>query len=337
MDLLSADLTFQQGRLELTLSLTLQRGQRVGLVGRNGAGKSTLLELLAGGLSPTEGRVLKAPGARLELKRFGDEPPQFQSRNAATVWEVGTRALEHVRELERALRDAEKRLGEGEALEHQLERYAELTERFEAAGGYNAETTLERTLSAFGFTPEDYARSTVTLSGGERSKLTLALALTQQPDILLLDEPSSHLDLFTRRGLAERLKRYPGALLFASHDRSLLDAVCTHVLHLEAGNLTLYKGGYSSFKRSQGLALRTAQKRTKERHKEVVALSASAARLKGWGTPTAARQRRSTLKRLERLQEDEEVAPRSSTPDDLSIDAQKAKGTLLSAEHLSKR
>ncbi len=334
MNLLDATLTYRRDGRDLlsNVSLTLRRGQRVGLVGRNGAGKSTLLNLLAGDLLPDEGRVLRAPGMRLGAQ-------QTLTRDI-TVWDAGLRALAHVRDSEAALREEERRLSAGEGpLEHTLKVYAELTERFEAAGGYEAEAKLERTLTTFGFTPADYERSVLEFSGGERSKLTLALALVNQPDVLLLDEPSSHLDLTTRRTLAERLKTYPGALLFASHDRALLDEVCTHTLHLETGHLTLYKGNYSSFRQTQGFAVRTAQKRAKERGKEVAALSASAARLRGWGTPSAARQRRNTLKRLDRLQEVE--APRSQsaneTVKEVSLGAKKARGTLLNAEHLSKR
>ena len=331
MELLSAELTFRRDGRELLsrAPLTLRRGERLGLVGRNGAGKSTLLNLLAGNLLPDEGRVRKAPGARLG---FGQELTQRAPN--LTVWEAGLGALAHVRDLEASLRREERYLT-GEDIEARLARYAELTERFEAAGGYEAEASLERTLATFGFTPDTYDKPVLGCSSGERARLSLALALVSQPDILLLDEPSSYLDLGVRQTLAERLKRYPGALLFASHDRALLDAVCTHVLHLESGQLTRYKGNYSSFRQTQGHTLRTTQKRSKERSKEVTALSAAANRLKGWGTPTAARQRRSIDKRLDRLRAEAGQVARPTTSE-LSVGS-KARGTLLSAAHLSKR
>ena len=190
MDLLSADnLTYRLGGRDLLsrVSFALRSGERLGLVGRNGAGKTTLLNLLAGSLWPDEGRVLRAPGVRVGLQ------PRL---TRGTVAQARQRALAHVQTLEAALRDAERRLAAQDAdLNRALEDYATLTEHFESAGGYEAEVKLERTLALFGFSPADDARHVATLSGGERARLSLALALTDQPGVLLLDEPSSHLDL----------------------------------------------------------------------------------------------------------------------------------------------
>ena len=115
------------------------------------------------------------------------------------------------------LRDAETRLDEPG-----LERYGELSALFEAAGGYGAETALRATLGRLGFSEADLARDVLTLSGGERSRLALARALATRADLLLLDEPSSYLDLPAKRWLGDALAAYPGTLLLASHDRALL-------------------------------------------------------------------------------------------------------------------
>ena len=138
------------------------------------------------------------------------------------MWTVAEGALEEVRRLEATLRDAETHLDDQD--EVGLERYGELSALFEAAGGYGAETTLRATLGRLGFAEADLARDVLTLSGGERSRLALARALARRADLLLLDEPSSYLDLPAKRWLGDALANYPGTLLLASHDRALLDA-----------------------------------------------------------------------------------------------------------------
>ena len=220
------------------VSFALHGGEKVGLVGKNGAGKTTLLSLIAGVGAPTDGRIVRVPGLRLGYAK------QVTTAWRGTLWEVAAGALAYVRGLEAALRAAETHL-EGEA---QLARYADLTALFEQAGGYEAEATLQAHLSWLGFSGADYTRDVATLSGGERARLGLARALTERPDLLLLDEPSSFLDLPTKTWLAETLAHYPGALLLAAHDRALLDAVCRRTLHLEGGVVTSYRGGYSRFR-----------------------------------------------------------------------------------------
>ncbi len=228
-------------RLEHTVlqnvGFSLKRGEKVGLVGANGAGKTTLLGLLAGNLTPTEGRIVKPPGLRLAYAE------QHTERWRGTVWAVAEAGLAEVRRLEAELRDAETRLDK-----LGLEFYGDLSALFEAAGGYEAETALRATLSRLGFSGGDLERDVLTLSGGERSRLALARALAGRADLLLLDEPSSYLDLPGKRWLGDALKDYPGALLLASHDRALLDAVTTRTLHLKNGTVTGYRGAYSRFR-----------------------------------------------------------------------------------------
>ena len=304
------------------VSVTLRSGERVGLLGANGVGKTTLLRVLAGALTPTEGRVLRSPGVRLAyLSQDGSEM-------RGSLLEVASTALEHVRSLERELRLEETRLASGD----DLERYAQLTAQFEAAGGYEAEAALEKMLLEFGFATEQFGRSVASLSGGERARLGLVTALASRPDMLLLDEPTNHLDLFARRKLGERLKALSGALLLVSHDRALLDAVCTHVAYLEKGELILHRGNYSAFRARRDTARRGAVKRAKESAKETARLSASAQSLESWGTEAAQRQRRGLERRLEPVP----TVLEEKTPS-LNLHPAAARGTLASAKHLSKR
>jgi len=301
------------------VSLTLHSGEKVGLVGRNGAGKTTLLSLIAGSAAPTEGRVLRAPGLRVGYVEQGT------SAWRGTLWAVAAAGLAYVRELEAALRAAETRLDGPEGLEH----YAALTALFEGAGGYEAEATLRTHLGRLGFSEADDDRDVTTLSGGERARLGLARALAERPDLLLLDEPSSYLDLPTKGWLAEALAGFPGALLLASHDRALLDAVSRRTLHLGGGTVTSYRGGYTRFQAQAGHAaargLREADRAAHERH-------TLAARARAQPTLSA---RRSLERRLARLPDVPRVAAARETPLTLSAPPVRPNSLLLDARHLS--
>ena len=332
MDYLRAEgLSLQLGQRDIfqSVSLTLSQGQRIGLVGRNGAGKTSLLDILTGKAKPTEGVVTLTPGVRLSYVQ------QTPLVGEGTLLETAQSSLAHLRELEQSLRDEEKRLATGEG---SLEHYAKLTTQFETAGGYHAETDLETLLFEFGFTEAQFEQPLTTLSGGEGARLKLVMALAEKPDVLLLDEPSNHLDLKLRRKLAARLAKFPNALLLASHDRALLDAVCTHIGQLANGSLSLYKGNYSQFRARQLQMQRSGQKQSKQRAKEVAHLQAAQTRLQGWGTPKAQRQRRQIEGRLEKLEPLEETFSNKlePSPHSLSLQSKRVRGTLLKAQHLGK-
>ena len=324
MELRAEHLTLQRGSTDVLtdVSFVLRTGERVGLVGRNGAGKTTLLRLLAGELTPTEGRVVRSPGVEVAYLRQGG----IAAGSDKTVWEAAAEALAKVKGLERDLRELEKNLDSEEA----LAQYARATTLFETAGGYGAETALEKALLEFNFTTP--TQPVTELSGGERTRLALVRALTTSPDVLLLDEPTNHLDLATKRTLADKLVKFPGALLVASHDRALLDKVCTHIAYLDKGRLELYRGTYTRFRERQAQQGGTALKKARESAKERARLQEAQRRLQRWGTPKAQRQRKSLERRLEPFV----GAPSPEPSPTLSLDARKARGTLLKAEHLGK-
>jgi len=298
-------------------SLSLQAGQKVGLVGRNGSGKSTLLRLLAGLQTPADGRVVRSPGLRV-----GYASQSGAELGRGTVWEAGQRALGSVRALEATLREEEARLARGEG---DLARYGELLTLFEARGGFEAEAQLTPTLERFGFGEGRLSEPVGTLSGGERARLALALALAAQPDVLLLDEPSNHLDLPTRRSFTAALAASPGALLLASHDRALLDAVTTHTAHLEGGQLTLYRGSYKRFREARAHAAVGAARRLRTQAREVTRLAEAARH-------PAGRRNRTLQARLARLEGIQETPPQQARA--LTLTAAPRRGPLLDAQHL---
>ncbi len=316
--------TFTHGGQEVLrgASFTLSSGEKVGLVGRNGAGKTTLLSLMAGraaqGQVPTDGQILRAPGLRVG---YLEQTASWRG----TVWEVAAGGLAYVRGLEAALRDAETRLDDAA----RLAEYGEMTTLFEGAGGYEAEASLRSYLSRLGFSETDDDRDVTTLSGGKRARLGLARVLAERPDLLLLDEPSSYLDLPTKRWLAETLPHAPGALLLASHDRALLDVVCTRTLELKDGVVTSYRGGYSRF---QAQASHAAARGLRQAGRAAHEKRTLAARVRAQPTLST---RRSLERRLSRLPDIPQVAAPRETSLTLSAAPVKPNGLLLDARHLS--
>jgi ATP-binding cassette subfamily F protein 3 len=308
------------------VSLTIRAGERIGLVGSNGSGKSTLLRLLAGQLQPDEGQVRRTPGVRLELLR--QDPGSSKQK---TVLEAARQGLWHVHELETLLRLEEERLAGDE---DRLENYQALLEQFEQAGGYRAEHNLEKTLGHLGFGPADFSKPTASLSGGELARLGLATALASQADVLLLDEPTNHLDLTTRRQLANVLAAFNGGLMLASHDRALLDTVCSHTAQLSGGRLELSRGNYQRYLSQREHTARGHQKRAKEHQKDEARIRETVAQLRSWGTAKAQRHR----KRLERQAPVVSATPSTGSTTAFQTPALPAlRGPVVTAKHLSKR
>ena len=221
-------------------SATLPAKSRVGLIGRNGAGKSTLMKVMIGQLDADDGEIEMPRKTRIGYLQ--QEAPHGSKTPIETVLEADT---------ERAALFAEA--------EHCVDpdRVAELYERLEAIDAYTAEARAARILVGLGFDEEMQQRPLDSYSGGWKMRVALAALLFSEPDLLLLDEPSNHLDLEATLWLESFLKAYPGMMVVISHERDLLNNVVDNILHLEGGKTTLYAGGYDAFERQR--AERAAQ------------------------------------------------------------------------------
>jgi ATP-binding cassette subfamily F protein 3 len=224
-------------------SLTVEAGEKVGLVGRNGAGKTTLLEILAGNSEPDAGSVERVGGARVGVT---SQSLYAGERGKVSVEEEISSAFEPLMRRERELEELEARLAEDPSLSL-LERYGRLQGEFERDGGYDYRARAASTLSGLGFAPEDWKRPVGSFSGGEQSRIALARLLLEEPDLVLLDEPTNHLDLRAIEWLENFVKGAKSAVLVVSHDRYFLDAVAGSILELEDGRLTRYPGNYSHY------------------------------------------------------------------------------------------
>lgn len=224
------------------VSLTIEPGEKVALVGRNGCGKTTLLRVAMGLDDDYKGVVRTAPGARLAYVR--QKAPDFLPGESAAAY-VCRDALERRAELERL---AETMAGANErAAAEALARYAALREAYDDDGGDAAEEAADRLLQKAGLGHRADAAAE-TLSGGEKNVLALVRAVRRMPDLLVLDEPGNHLDMAGLAWLEDFIATLPCAVLLVSHDRRMLDRVATSVLELETGGLTRYAGTYSAYR-----------------------------------------------------------------------------------------
>jgi len=268
-------------------SVTVFRGEKVGIIGRNGCGKSSLLALILGQLHLDAGEYT-AP-ANLRIAAVAQDLPDSET---ALIEYVLDGDLE-LRALEGELADAQAR-GDGT---HE----ATLHARYDSHGGYGARSRAAQLAAGLGFDPQDLERPLRAFSGGLRMRANLARALMRRSELLLLDEPTNHLDLDALLWLEQWLRDYKGTLLLVSHDREFLDRIVTRILHIEAGRLTSYTGNYSDFEVQHAAhAERNAALAAKQR-REAAHIESFVARFRAQASK--ARQVQSRLKWLARLGE----------------------------------
>ncbi|HEY3013199.1 MAG TPA: ABC-F family ATP-binding cassette domain-containing protein [Gemmatimonadales bacterium] len=299
LSLAGVGVEFGATRLFQDVTFTVSRGEKWGMVGRNGTGKTTLFRLLTGEAEASRGAVARASGLKFSVM---EQHREFAG--ATTVWEAAAGRFAELLELERSLAAQGLTLAEAgdRCTPEMLARYDRDLERFEREGGYTLAPRIDAVLHGLGFDP-DRARSQelAGLSGGERGRVGLAQQLVAPADILLLDEPTNHLDLETTRWLEQYLSGLDATVLIISHDRTFLQAVVDHVLHLEAGTATPYTGDYEAFVR-QRAERRLAQQRAFAKQSRVIASEEDFIRRNIAGQNSAqARGRRRRLARVSRL------------------------------------
>jgi len=256
---------------------------RIGLIGRNGAGKSTLLKVIAGQLEPDNGGASMPRGSRLGY--IAQEAPGGQASPFETVLAADTERAGLMTESE---------------VSHDPHRLAEIHERLIAIEAHSAPSRAARILVGLGFDEDAQQRPLESFSGGWRMRVALAALLFSQPDLLLLDEPSNHLDLEAVLWLEDFLQSYPATILLVSHERDFLNNVVDHILHLSGGKLTLYPGGYDAFERqraerqAQIASAKAKQQAQREHLQEYIAKNSARA--------STAKQAQSRQKALAKLQ-----------------------------------
>lgn len=314
-------------------SFHIEDHEKAALVGPNGAGKSTLFKMIVGELPSDRGEVILTKG-----KSLGYLAQHQAMQSGSTIYEEVKLAKSDIIEMETQIRSIELELKhlEGDALTSRLETYNRLTASFERQNGYAYESEINGVLKGLGFTENDFSKPVDTLSGGQKTRVSLGKLLLTKPDILLLDEPTNHLDLNSIAWLETYLLNYPGAVLIVSHDRYFLNKVVTKVLEIESGKLMTYNGNYSDYaaKKQQ---LRDAQiKEYLNQQQEIKHQEAVIEKLRSFNREKSIKRAESREKMLEKIRPVEKPLE-ANNEIHLTLEPSCVSGNdVLSVEHLSK-
>jgi len=229
------------------ISFMINKGDKIGLVGKNGAGKSTLLNLLSKNLSPNSGSISIPNGLVV-----GYLTQDLDFEDGRTVLEEAKTAFDYLNEIKDKLKNVNQQLNERTDYETQsyldlITESHELGERFRMSGGNDIESEISQVLTGLGFTQYDFDRQTSEFSGGWRMRVELAKILLKKPDILLLDEPTNHLDIESIIWLEQWLKKVTGAIVLVSHDRVFLDSISNRTIEVAFSKINDYKAKYSKY------------------------------------------------------------------------------------------
>jgi len=232
-------------------SAALQRGEKIGLVGPNGAGKTTLFRLITGAEEADEGNILVDRGVSIGL--FSQDVGEMAGRSAVAEVMGGAGAVSEIgaelATLEAAMADP----GQADQLDTIIERFGDVQARFEELGGYALEGRAREVLDGLGFSQDMMDGDVGALSGGWKMRVALARILLMRPDVMLLDEPSNHLDLESLIWLEQFLAGYDGALLMTSHDREFMNRVVNKIIEIDGGSLTEFSGDYEFYEQQRAM------------------------------------------------------------------------------------
>lgn len=284
------------------ISFTVEDGDKIGVLGLNGSGKTTLFNILAGDIHQDKGEIFIQKDLVLGYLR---QHVKIDSQN--TVFEECLMVFEHLIGMEKNLRNLEKEIaelgveGDSDRLASLMNRYANLTEEFQEKNGYGFKSEIRGTLIGLGFTEEDFDKEVNILSGGQKSRLSLAKLLLEKPDLLLLDEPTNHLDIDAIGWLEKFLKDYKGAVLIISHDRYFLDNVVNRIFYLENKTIKVYNTNYSRFMEQRKKDLEVLKRQYEDQQKEIKRQEEIIARFMNYGDSRYINQAQSRQRLLDKM------------------------------------
>ena len=278
------------------LTFQIERGERVGLLGKNGAGKTTLFRILTGELRADEGDVVFAPGRRVGLI---SQIPVYP--DGYTVEDVLQSAFERTRHMADEMAALGEKMANGDESEETLRRYGELSAKFEGLGGYDTETAVNKVANGLSLDADMRTRLFDTLSGGEKTRVNLGRLILEDTDILLLDEPTNHLDLHATERLEDYLAHFRGTVLAISHDRYFLDRTVTRCIEVLDGKAEFYSGNYSFYAVEKERCYVERMRRYEKEKAEIDRLSETARKMHEHNTELLHKRAFSIEKRIERM------------------------------------
>ncbi len=279
-------------------SFHIEDREKAALVGVNGAGKSTILKMIMKEEPLDQGDIILTKG-----KTIGYLAQQQNLESGRSIYEELKTAKAEIIELEKQIRSIEHELKEltGQALSDRLDTYNRLMSRFESENGYAYESELTGVLKGLGFQEEDFSKKTDTLSGGEKTRVSLGKLLLTKPDILLLDEPTNHLDLNSITWLETYLINYPGAVFIVSHDRFFLNRVVTKVVEIDHGKMRMYSGNYKDYAQKKQLIRDAMLKEYLNQQREIKHQEAVIEKLRSFNREKSIKRAESREKMLNRI------------------------------------
>src|SRR6266446_199182 len=279
------------------VSWQIEAGRNIGLIGMNGSGKSTLLNILSGAMSADSGMVERVRGLRL-----GYLTQEMAVEGDRTLYEEVREAFRLLLDMQEEMTVLEARLEQPAGSAADLQRYGMLLEEFNAREGYAITARVEATLLGLGFRLTDLHTPVQHLSGGQKNMAALARVLLQEPDLLLLDEPSNHLDITATEWLEGMLRDYRGTVVVISHDRYFLDRVVEEIVELEQHRLQHYVGNYSAYVAAKAARLEQQHKAYAQQQAEIRRQEEFIRRNMAGQNTKQAQSRQKASQRLERVE-----------------------------------
>ncbi|MGH4120500.1 ribosomal protection-like ABC-F family protein [Clostridium sp.] len=270
---------FGGNRIFENITFEVQEGDRVGLIGRNGTGKTTVFKIIAGIENQDKGTISIRKNSTIGyLHQIPDYPEKFK------VIDVLKIAFKVQYEINSQMKILEVQMSslKGDELEYALRKYGELGALYETKGGYDIEEKMSKVCTGLKFNDEFLSRDFISLSGGEKTIVILGKILLENPDILLLDEPSNHLDVTSIEWLEGYLKAYKGTVIVISHDRYFLDRVVTKVVEIEDGETSFYHGNYSYYVIEKQRRVFEQFEAYKDQQKKIKAMEKAIKQLRIW-------------------------------------------------------